>query len=428
MGDLKRLHTLLKEIDDMLAGCMRCGMCQSVCPVFAQTLNEGDVARGKIALLDGLSHQLIHDAEGVKCKLEKCLLCGSCSANCPSGVKATDIFLKARAALTEYSGLSPVKKAIFRGTLTHPELFNRLVDMGSKFQGIMTKKANAYHGTSCAPMLSAILGNRHIVPLAAKPFRKDHPFLDTPAGSSGLRVAFYPGCLVDKMYTGIGEAVLKALKHHGVGVFLPENQACCGMPALASGDTQSFEKLLRHNLDCFSGKSFDVLVTPCATCTATLKKVWPMMAENLGMKEKRDIEAFSARVMDINQFLVDKVGVRAKEATGKEAVTFHDPCHLGKSLGVFSQPRALIQASGKYSIKEMKDANTCCGSGGSFNLQHYETSTQIGLKKRDNIVATQAAIVATGCPACMMQLTDMLSRKGDAVRVKHSIELYAEGL
>ncbi|TWI67223.1 glycolate oxidase iron-sulfur subunit [Desulfobotulus alkaliphilus] len=428
MGDLKRLHRLLMDIDDMLAGCMRCGMCQSVCPVFARTLNEGDVARGKIALLEGLSHQMISDAEGVKCKLDKCLLCGSCSASCPSGVKATDIFLKARAALTEYTGLSPVKKAIFRGTLTHPELFNRLVDMGSKFQGIMTKKANAYHGTSCAPMLSSILGNRQIVPLASKPFRKSHPSMDTPAGKSGLKVAFYPGCLVDKMYTGIGEAVLKVMKHHGVGVFLPANQACCGMPALASGDTKSFEKLVDLNLNCFSGKGFDVLVTPCATCTATLKKVWPMMAENLDMKRRREIDALSAKVMDINQFLVDKVGVRPKDGAEGRAVTFHDPCHLGKSLGVFSQPRTLIQASGRYHIKEMQDANTCCGSGGSFNLQHYETSTQIGQKKRDNIVATQAEIVATGCPACMMQLTDMLASKGDKVRVKHSIELYAETL
>ncbi|MCW7752611.1 (Fe-S)-binding protein [Desulfobotulus sp. H1] len=428
MGDLKRLHSLLKEIDDMLASCMRCGMCQSVCPVFGQTLNEGDVARGKIALLDGLSQQLISDAQGVQCKLENCLLCGSCSANCPSGVKATDIFLKARAALTEYNGLSAVKKAIFRGTLTHPGLFNRLIDVGARFQGLMTRKANAYHGTSCAPMLSSILGNRHIVPLADRAFRKTHPFLDTPAGSSGLKVAFYPGCLVDKMYTGIGDAVIKVLRHHGVGIYLPENQGCCGMPSLASGDTKSFEKLVSHNLETFSGSHFDVLVTPCATCTATLKKVWPMMAENLGMKDQARIEAFSRKVMDINQFLVDKVGVRPKDALGDTAVTFHDPCHLGKSLGVFSQPRALIQASGKYRIKEMKDANTCCGSGGSFNLQHYETSTEIGQKKRNNIVATEAPIVATGCPACMMQITDMLSSKGDNVRVKHSIELYAEGL
>lgn len=428
MGDINRLRRLLKEIDDMLVGCMRCGMCQSVCPVFNETLNEGDVARGKIALLDGLASQLIQDANGVKQQVEKCLLCGSCAANCPSGVKAGDIFLKARAALTEYTGLSPVKRAIFRGTLSHPKLFTSLMDIGSRFQGLLLKTANAYHGTSCAPLLSGILGERHVAPLAQTPFHKTHPFRDTPAGSSGLRVAFFPGCVVDKIYPEIGKAVCKVMDHHGVGVYMPKDQGCCGMPALASGDTETFAKLVHHNLGLFSGETWDVLVTPCATCTATLKKIWPKMARDLGFSNLHAIEALADRVMDVNQFVADTLGVTPKEGAGKTAVTFHDPCHLGKSLGVFSQPRTLIQANPDCQLVEMNEANYCCGSGGSFNLQHYETSQKIGERKRANILATGARVVATGCPACMMQLTDRLSQNNDPVVVRHAIEIYAETL
>ena len=109
-------------------------------------------------------------------------------------------------------------------------------------------------------------------------------------------------------------------------------------------------------------------------------------------------------------------------------LTYHDPCHLKKSLGVAAQPRALLRANPGYDLQEMAEADWCCGMGGSFNLQHYDISASIGRRKRDNIVNSGCQVVATGCPACMLQITDMLSRAGDRVQVKHAIEIYAEGL
>ena len=93
-----------------------------------------------------------------------------------------------------------------------------------------------------------------------------------------------------------------------------------------------------------------------------------------------------------------------------------------------AQPRALLQANPAYSLQEMAESDWCCGCGGSFNLQHYETSAAIGQRKRDNIVASGCRVVATGCPACMLQITDMLSQAGMQVQVKHAVEIYAESL
>ena len=76
----------------------------------------------------------------------------------------------------------------------------------------------------------------------------------------------------------------------------------------------------------------------------------------------------------------------------------------------------------------MAEADRCCGCGGSFTLFHYDLSKEIGQRKRDNIVRTGATAVATGCPACMLQLSDMLSQNKDEVLVKHPIEIYAETL
>jgi glycolate oxidase iron-sulfur subunit len=428
MSELNKLAKSLKEIENQLTDCMKCGMCQAVCPVFKQTGDEGDVARGKIFLLERLAEQMLTDAKGAKTRIEKCLMCGTCAANCPSGVKILEIFMKARVALTEYIGLSPVKKLIFRGMLKHPERMDALVETASKLQNLGTSKADANQGTRCAKLLSGVIGNRHFLPLAKTPFHKTTPSLNIPAGRSGIKVAFFPGCVTDKMNPEIGDAVLKVLNHHGVGVFMPKGQACCGIPALASGEQNTFDILLAHNAALFAEESFDYLITPCATCTATIKEIWPMMAQDESI-EKFRAKQWAPKTMDISQFLVDVLQVSPVQDSGesqKATVTYHDPCHLAKSLKVRSQPRDLIRANADCTFVEMAGADTCCGNGGSFNLQNYDLSKQIGMDKRQNILACGATTVATSCPACMMQIRDVLSQNHDRVKVRHVVEIYAD--
>jgi glycolate oxidase iron-sulfur subunit len=431
MASLKALARLMKEVDDQLATCMRCGLCQAVCPLFAETGREADVARGKLALLDGLAQELFANPKGVQDRLTRCLLCGSCAANCPSGVKVLEIFIKARGILAGYLGLSPLKKVIFRGLLARPETFNRLLSWGAKFQGIFLRPVDNLLGSSCSRFLSPILRQRHLKPLAEQPFHRRVPSLDTAPGPSGLKVAFFVGCLIDKIFPQVAESVMAILEHHGVGVLLPPTQACCGIPALSSGDPATFAKLLRHNLQLFPPDSFDYLITACATCTSTIKQMWPLMAQDYSEAEQAQIAALTRKVMDINQFLVDKVGLEprlAPELQERKPLVFHDPCHLKKSLGVADQPRALIRANPGYELREMMEADWCCGCGGSFTLQEYEISAAIGRRKRQNIERSGCAVVATGCPACMIQLTDMLSQAGSQVQVKHAAEIYAESL
>ncbi len=430
MSGLRVLARLVKELEDQLVACMRCGLCQAVCPLFAETGREADVARGKLALLDGLARELFQNPRGVQDRLARCLLCGSCAANCPSGVKVLDIFIKARAILTGYLGLSPAKKALFRGLLGKPGFFNRVMAWGARFQGIFVKPVDDLLGSSCSRFLSPLLKTRHFKPLAAAPLHRRVPAMNTAPGPSGLKVAFFAGCLIDKIFPEVGAAVLKSLEYHGVGVFLPADQGCCGIPALSAGDTVTFDKLVRHHLALFGAAPFDYLVTACATCAATITKMWPLMALEYRDAEKARIEAMQAKVLDISQFLVEKVGV--KQGHGEDAtklpITYHDPCHLKKSLGVAAQPRALLRANPRYELREMSEADWCCGCGGSFNLQQYEISAAIGRRKRENIVKSQCAVVATGCPACMLQITDMLSQAGDRIQVKHTVEIYAEAL
>ena len=427
-ADVHQLAKMLHELDDQMVACMKCGMCQAVCPVFAESMNEGDVARGKIALLENLSHEMIKDPQGVQDKLNMCLLCGSCAANCPSGVKVLDIFLKARVIVNTYMGLPAVKKAIFQGLLTKPGVFNSVMDLASKFQGVFTKSANEVIGSSCSRIDLSIIEGRHFMPLAKKPLRKLEPALNTRPGKGGYRVAFFPGCVIDKIFPNVGQAVIKALKHHEVGIYMPSGQACCGIPALASGDKDSFDKLVKRNLEIFEKENFDYLLTACATCTATMHELWPLMSGDKTQSMQDRIAAMSAKVMDVNQFMVDVLKVAMPVSGSGTKVTYHDPCHLKKSMKVFEQPRALLKSNPNVEFVEMADADRCCGCGGSFNLQHYSVSRSIGDQKRGNIVASGAQVVATGCPACMLQISDMLSQHKDQIAVKHVMEIYAETL
>lgn len=195
MDELTQLANALMALDDKLAACMKCGFCQAFCPMYMTTRIEGDLTRGKIALVENLAHRIIEDPEAVNEKLSRCLLCGSCQANCPSGVKTTDIFLEARAIVATYLGLSAIKKAAFRMLLPNPRLFGTLLRLSAPFQNLILKDEAKPQNTVCAPLLKPMLGDRHMPKLAAKPLHSTVGNVNTPMGKSRIKVAFFPAAL-----------------------------------------------------------------------------------------------------------------------------------------------------------------------------------------------------------------------------------------
>lgn len=430
MSDLNSLAKALMEIDDLLASCMKCGFCQAFCPVFDQTRKEGDVTRGKIALTENLARLVIQDPDQVYEKLSHCLLCGSCAYNCPSGVKTMDIFIAAREAFANYNGLNAIEKAIFRTLLPNPRILDTLMRVGSPFQKLIVKKEeDKVQDTARAPLMKAFIGAERRIPVVAdKSFHATHGKINMPVGKSGLKVVYYPGCMGDLVYTKVSDACMKIFDYHGVGVFMADNFACCGMPAMSHGERNGILKMLRHNLDILQDVKFDYIITPCASCTEMIKEYWPRYAEDLEPQYRRLAKDIAEKSMEINQFVVDVLKIQASKHRGGTPVTYHESCHLRMGLGISAQPRVLINVNQNMNLVEMNEADHCCGCGGSFTLDEPELSREIGQRKRDNIVNSGAAIVATGCPACMMQLNDMLSRNHDKIVVKHTAEIYADTL
>ena len=286
-------------------------------------------------------------------------------------------------------------------------------------------------GTVCSALLKISGGDRHIPRLPAKTFSQKFGEVDTPAGESGIRVLFFPGCMGDKLYASTTEACLKIFAHHGVGVRIPTGLACCGIPALASGDTEGFGAMEAHNLDKLGAENFDYLVTACASCTETIRDFWKLHAQTPSHKKLAD--EISSKTLDISQFLIDVLKVDSRtpphsNCEKKERITYHDSCHLKKFLGISEQPRKLIKLNPRAELVEMAESDRCCGCGGSFTLTHYSLSRKIGQRKRDNIAAAKVSAAAAGCPACMMQISNMLALNGDEIKVRHVAEIYADSL
>ena len=195
---------MMKILEDRVQRCTRCGMCQAVCPLYAATGHEKDVARGKLQLLDGLMREMFQDPGGVEERIHHCLLCGACEAGCPRQVSVLEIFLTARSIITAYQGLSPVKKFFFRRIMAHPDLFDRLMEWSARFNLYSSShpiKADA----SCSQLVSPILSNRHLVPIAPVAFHQMSFHAGKTSPRTGPKVAFFVGCLLDKLFPEHGK-------------------------------------------------------------------------------------------------------------------------------------------------------------------------------------------------------------------------------
>ncbi len=430
---MEKLALDVKVLEEQLALCTRCGMCQANCPLYAKTRQESDVSRGKLALIGGLIDQMFDDAKGVRARLDRCLLCGSCAHKCPSRVDTQGIILGAKSIITQYLGLPFAKQLIFKNLLANPKIFSRLMSAAAPFQKITFRKEDNFQGTSCARVASPLLRHRHMVPLATTPFGNQIQEMDFRENGKGVTVAFFVGCLVDKVFPEIAHSLVEVLAHFKARILIPKDQGCCGIPALTSGDTKTFEKLLAFHVELFSRQPIDYLVTACATCSSTIIKRWPGLLRGQGGANGQLLEKaglLAEKTVDISWLLAkrfDLSSLKGEPAGAGEIITYHDPCHLRKSLGVFEEPRQVIRSCG-HNLVEMSSPDQCCGMGGSFNLDHYDLSSRIGKEKALDIMATGCSTVATSCPACMMQISDMLARENARIRVKHPVQIYADHL
>lgn len=424
---MKTLEQLSQEINK----CVLCGTCKSVCPTFAVVKREPASARGKVALCNAYLNQEIGDSKGFIKHMDECVQCMACKTACPNDVNVPDIILAARAAIAKKHGLPFVKSFILKNILDSDKLMPKTMKLASKLQGFLLKGIPEESGLHRRFPLPLIDERRLVPPLAERFFLEG---ISTPPisllkkGGKGRvepRVGFFAGCLINYMLPNIGNASLKLLEMAGASVIVPLDQRCCGMPALGMGDVDTAKSLALKNIEAFEQYELDYITTACATCGDGLKR---RFKELLGDEYRERVNAFSEKVRDITELLVNKLRIQNPEFNRKsQIVTYHDPCHLRRGQGIVDEPRKLIEMSGAK-LKEMSHPCRCCGLGGGFNITDYDFSMEINRKKAEDIKNTGAQIIATACPGCMIQIKDGLHQLGANTKVVHVVELLSDNI
>lgn len=424
--------SMLKELSKEASRCVKCGTCLADCPIYAETLSEVTTARGKMSLVESLASGDIQFTKQLKSLLSSCLVCNACGESCPNDVKVEEILLEARRQLVNHRGLPITRKFVFRHLLTSIKTILLCLRAGSLLRGLLLKKIPEKSGLHLRFSLP-FLNKKRLIPALAKNFFCDsHPSI-VKASSEKRRVGYFVGCVTNYLFPKIGDATLRILNKQGVSVFIPPNQKCCGLIAFGSGDWQSAQKLALSNIEAFDQLNLDNIVTTCASCSAALKTFYPRLFKEADVNIQKKVLSFSQKVMDISQFLTKELGISSElqETTIEKAtlpkITYHDPCHLNRTLGIKQEPREILQSLSNLAFVEMDGAGRCCGMGGIFTLTHYDLSLNILNRKLDTLAALGAEIIATGCSGCMLQFMDGIHQRGLKIKVIHLIEALEMG-
>ncbi len=235
-------------------------------------------------------------------------------------------------------------------------------------------------------------------------------------------VALFVTCLVDLFRPNVGFAAVKLMQDAGCTVEVPEAQTCCGQPAYNSGDRKDTIAIAKQVIAAFEG--YDYVVAPSGSCAGMIKKHYPeALADDPAWLARA--EALSAKTHELVSFLTDVLKIEKIEAAYDGTVTYHDSCSGLRELGIYGQPRKLLDGVDGLHLRELNDANVCCGFGGTFCVKYPDISNRMVSNKMDEIVATGAETLLAGDMGCLMNMAGKLHREGANVRVRHVAEVLA---
>jgi len=402
--------------------CIRCGLCMAVCPTYREYLKEPAGPRGRVALarknLEGqleLSPNLVEQMYG-------CFACMACNDLCPVGIKPAELALAMR-TIQEQNQPAAWKQTLFGNLLPHPRRMETATLPLRLYEQLGLRKV-IYRLGLMRLLPRQIRDLEAMLPhLPQRPLRQVLPEITPASRQEHYRVGFFLGCAQSLLFAEESAATVRVLARNGCTVLTPKEVECCGMPARGYGRIDMVRAAARHNIEVFEKTKVETIVTDCATCGSTLKEYGVLLQDDTEWADRA--AAFSARVRDVSEFLAE-IPLEKPGGRLEARVTYHDPCHLRRGQKVWKQPRELLGLIDGLDFVELPEADWCCGSAGSQLITHYETSLKVMDRKLDNLVSTEAQVVASGCPGCQMQLNTAIQRRGLNVRVVHPVTLLDE--
>lgn len=216
--------------------------------------------------------------------------------------------------------------------------------------------------------------------------------------------------------------IVKILERLGHTVDFPEGQTCCGQPAFNSGYWDEARAVAEHQMTIF--RDAETVVISSGSCGAMVKVFYPTLFHGYG--REAEAKALAAKTFEFSDFLVNKLGILDVGARFPRRATFHDGCHGLRELGIKKAPRQLLQHVRDLELIEMKDAETCCGFGGTFSVKFPMISTAMGEVKCASAIETGADFIVSNDSSCLMQIQGILDRQEKAVKTMHLADVLAQ--
>lgn len=383
----------LKKYREEIHKCSKCGLCQSVCPVYEQTGNDCSVSRGKFILLNGIIKGDLELNKNINKYLDKCLKCNACKNFCTSGIDAREIFL---AAKSQYFKTAPEAKMIkfFHSKFVFTTVLKLFKIASSTYRLLKMDKilTNFYP----AFLKMGFLGKKIIL---ANEFVKKNlkPTVKKGAKANKFKVVYFKGCVNEFINPDSKIATENILAKLGAEI-LPANFECCGVPFLSAGNLEQYKKQAKFNMSQIPNE-FDYFITDCASCQSAFEE-YKKVIEDENSLEKLD--KILEKSININEFLAKNVEKITFDK--KVSFTFHKPCHL-KDMDFLEK---ILEKSQNIDYVKMEEFDKCCGFSGEFALKNHVLSEKISKKKAKNAIETKADYILTSCPACKLGLVQGL--------------------
>lgn len=372
----------IEEYKDDVYTCTKCGLCQSICPVYKQTKNECALSKGQFILLNGVLNKEIEFTKRVSMNLDYCLNCNLCNEYCPSGIDAESIIIAAREKSFELGHVSFLKR--FASTVFSSNFNLSILSFFINIYRFFIPVFRLFEFIS-----PVFIANRFLQKTVEAPKNLNI--------SKTSKIVYFQGCINRYFNDSTTNAVLKTLKDYNLNI---PDFSCCGAPAKSIGDIKTYNKLMKKNLKLV--KDADVVLFDCATCLHVFDNY-----------ETTDI--LKQKFVHINEFIVRE---NIETPRTKDKVTYHLPCHLHSD-----NTEVLLDRNFDY--KEVEN-HSCCGASGLFCATQSDISKGISKTNMKNLLKTNTDVILTDCPSCKIGLLQGLKELKQDKPVYQTVEFLAK--
>ncbi len=432
--------------------CIRCAACANICPPYQQVGGHafGYIYSGAIGLVVTPFH---HGLEADAGPQSLCVSCNACETVCPVEIPLPSLILDVRRRVVEKKGLHWIKKIVF-WLMAHPRLFGvftRLTSMGQwpithGSQYIRARNFGLLGKLPFVKPLVSLASWRSLPAFAPTPLRdrvKKHEISyslkgETSSRSLNLTVCYFAGCMTDRLYPEMGEAVINILEAAGARVVFPQQQSCCGLIALNSGDRRDGLTMAKQTItmleQALEKNRADYILSASTSCVVTIVQDYLKLFED--MHEEgwlKRTQALAEKVVDFTGFmrrvvLPGNVALPVRQPGSDTVITYHDSCQSCNCLGLRSEARDILQQVLNVEVHEMPQSDVCCGFGGSTSIEHQAVAERLLKNKLKNAESTGATILVSDNPGCLMHLRGGVDVSGRPIQVMHLAQLLAEHL